>query len=136
MPPHKDQISMSKLFTAFITLFILVFSFSKKSMAQEKNQMAKIKVDPLQLDKYNAALKEQMTAAIRIEPGVLTYYAVADKTNPASTTILEIYADTDAYNLHITTAHFKKYKESVKGMVKCLELVDLTLIGSAKKAGQ
>jgi len=107
-------------------------------MAQEKNQMvrlAKIKVDPLQLEKYNAALKEQMTTAIRVEPGVLTYYAVADKSDPTKITILEIYADTAAYNSHIATPHFKKYKETVKNMVTSLELVDVTLIGSAKKPG-
>lgn len=105
-------------------------------MAQEKKQMvrlAKIKVDPTQLEKYNAALKEQMTTAVSVEPGVLTYYAVADKDDPSSITILEIYADTVAYNSHVATPHFKKYKETVKDMVKSLELVDVTLIGSAKK---
>ena len=72
---------------------ILMLSFSKKAMAQQKNQMvrlAKIQVDPSQLEKYNAALKEQMATAIRVEPGVLTYYAVADKNNPSHITILEI----------------------------------------------
>jgi quinol monooxygenase YgiN len=120
----------------FIAVFILVFSLNTKIMAQEKNQMvrlAKIKVDPSQLEKYNAALKEQMTTAVRVEPGVLTYYAVADKSDPSSITILEIYADTAAYKSHITTPHFLKYKETVKDMVKSLELVDVTLIGSAKK---
>jgi quinol monooxygenase YgiN len=105
-------------------------------MAQEKNQMvrlAKIKVDPSQLEKYNAALKEQMATAVRVEPGVLTYYAVADKSDPANITILEIYADTAAYQAHIATPHFRKYKETVKDMVKSLELVDVTLLGSAKK---
>jgi quinol monooxygenase YgiN len=96
-------------------------------------RLAKIKVDPLQLDKYNIALKEQMTTAVRLEPGVLTYYAVADKTEPSRITILEIYADTTAYKSHIETTHFKKYKDTVKDMVKSLELVDVTLIGSANK---
>lgn len=122
----------------FVVLLILALIPDTKVMAQEKNQMvrlARIKVDPLQLEKYNAALKEQMETAIRAEPGVLTYYAVADKREPTSITILEIYADTAAYNLHITTPHFKRYKETVKDMVKSLELVDVTLIGSAKKPG-
>ena len=44
-----------------------------------------------------------------------------------------IYADTSAYNSHIATPHFKKYKETVKDMVKYLELVDVTLIAAAKK---
>ena len=76
-----------------------------------------------------------MTTAVRVEPGVLTYYAVADKSDPANITILEIYADTAAYKSHIETPHFKKYNATVKDMVKWLELIDVTLIGSAKKPG-
>ncbi|MFH6971525.1 putative quinol monooxygenase [Flavobacterium petrolei] len=123
-----------KLLTVVVTLFIL--SFSTNTLAQEKIQMvrlAKIKVDRLQLDNYNIALKEQMTTAVNLEPGVLTYYAVADKTEPSHITILEVYTDTTAYKSHIETTHFKKYKETVKDMVKSLELVDVTLIGSANK---
>jgi len=134
--PHRLQLRQTKLLTVVIILFISMLSFSKKTMAQEKIQMvriAKIKVDPLQLQKYNIALKEQMTTAVRVEPGVLTYYAVADKKDPSIITILEIYADSAAYQSHITTTHFKKYKETVKDMVKSLELVDVTLIGSANK---
>lgn len=105
-------------------------------MAQESKQMvrlAKIKIDLSQLEKYNTALKEQMVTAVRDEPGALAYYAVADKDDPTIITILEIYADTNAYNSHIQTAHFKKYKNTVKDIVKSLELVDVHLIGSAKK---
>jgi quinol monooxygenase YgiN len=124
--------------TILISIPVLTLAFSIKSLAQVNRQMvrlAKIKVDPAQLNKYNAALKEQMTTAIRVEKGVLTYYAVADKTEPSNITILEIYADTAAYQLHIATPHFKKYKEAVKDMVKSLELVDVTLIGALKKPG-
>ncbi|MBB3055638.1 putative quinol monooxygenase [Mucilaginibacter gotjawali] len=107
-------------------------------MAQHKNQMvrlAKIQVDPAQLDSYNSALKQQMETAIRLEPGVLTYYAVADKKDPAHITILEIYADTAAYKAHIETIHFKKYKQTVEHMVKSLELVDVDLIAAARQPG-
>lgn len=119
-----------------ICLFILTFSLSNQAMAQSKNQMfrlAKITVDPLQLEKYYLVLKEQMATAIRLEPGVLTYYAVADKSNPTHITILEIYADTTAYQAHILTSHFRKYKDTVKEMVKSLELVDVDLIAAAKQ---
>ena len=118
-------------------LFILTFLISEQSMAQEKKQMvrlAKIKIDSAQVEKYNNALKEQMNAAIKNETGVLTYYAVADIKDPTIITILEIYADTTAYKLHIETAHFKKYKEAVKTMVKSLELVDVDIIASVKKS--
>jgi len=130
------QRRLTKSLVTIIALVILTSLFNTKAMAQEKSQMvrlAKIKVDPLQLEKYNAALKEQMATAIRVEPGVLTYYAVADKSDPANITILEIYADTAAYNSHINTSHFKKYKETVKDMVRSLELVDVTLVAVTKK---
>ncbi len=134
----KMQLNRSCKMIFIIATFILAFSFSIKTMAQQKNQIvrfAKIQVDPSQLKAYNTALKEQMTTAVSVEPGVLTYYAVADKNDPSHITILEIYADTAAYLSHIQTAHFKRYKETVKDMVKSLQLIDLTLIGSAKKPG-
>ncbi|WP_295792353.1 putative quinol monooxygenase [Mucilaginibacter sp.] len=134
----KARLSQGSRAVFIVTICILTLSFSEKAMAQQRNQMvrlAKIQVDPLQLEKYNAALKEQMTTAVGVEPGVLTYYAVADKNNPSHITILEIYADTAAYKAHIETAHFKKYKETVKNMVTSLELVDVNLVGSAKKPG-
>ena len=133
----KAQLNKVKWITVLIIALILTLSFNKNNMPSEKVQMvrlAKIKVDPLQLNNYNSALKEQMTTAVRLEPGVLTYYAVADKNDPSQITILEIYADTNAYKSHIETTHFKKYKETVKDMVKSLELIDVTLIGSAQKS--
>ena len=114
-------------------LVILLCIMDSTVIAQQTNQMvrlAKIKVDAAQIDNYNAALKEQIAAAIRIEPGVLRYYAVADKSDASSITILEIYASKSAYELHIETPHFKKYKATVKDMVKSLELTDVTLITS------
>lgn len=134
---NNVQLRQTKLLVVAISLFVITLSFSKNAMAQEKIKvvrLAKIKVDPLQLDKYNIALQEQMTTAVRVETGVLTYFAVADKTDPSHITILEIYADTAAYKSHIETTHFKKYKQAVKYLVKSLELVDVNLIAFAEKA--
>lgn len=117
-------------------LLVSLLATSLSSIAQSSQQMvrlAKIEVDPNQLEVYNNALKEQMQVAIKKEPGVLTYYAVAEKTAPHRITILEIYADSSAYLSHIKTAHFLKYKETVKDMVKSLELIDVSIIGVARK---
>jgi len=122
----------------FIGLLFLLIFINDNVMAQQKNQMvriAKIQVDPAQLESYNAALQEQMTTAVKVEPGVLTYYAVADKEHPSHITILEIYADSAAYLSHIETPHFKKYKATVQHMVQSLELVNVDIIGVAKKPG-
>jgi len=95
--------------------------------AQEKTQMvrlAKLVIDPAQLESYKAILKEEIEASVSKEPGVLTLYAVSEKENPNHITILEIYANTDAYKLHLTTPHFLKYKNGTANMVKSLELVE------------
>jgi 4-carboxymuconolactone decarboxylase len=95
--------------------------------AQEKTQMvrlAKLVIDPAQLESYKAILKEEIEASVSKEPGVLTLYAVSEKENPNHITILEIYANTEAYQSHLTTAHFLKYKNGTKDMVNSLELVE------------
>ncbi|RYE14491.1 MAG: antibiotic biosynthesis monooxygenase [Rickettsiales bacterium] len=106
-------------------------------MAQDKriHRIAQIHVDPTQLDKYKGALRAQMTTAIAVEAGVLSYYAVSDKKDPSHISIFEIYADSAAYNAHIQTPHFKKYKEAVKDMVKSLELEDVDVVAFSKKPG-
>jgi quinol monooxygenase YgiN len=109
-----------------LVAMMTMLSYSN-TLAQDKSQvvrLAKLVIDPTQLESYKALLKEGVEAAIKLEPGVLTLYAVSEKENPTHITILEIYANTDAYKSHIQTTHFLKYKASTKDMVKSLELVD------------
>ncbi|PWT77609.1 MAG: antibiotic biosynthesis monooxygenase [Bacteroidetes bacterium] len=88
-------------------------------------RIAKIVVDSAQLENYKSALREGMSAAVSNEPGVLSLYAVFDKQHPTHITIFETYADVNAYQSHIQTPHFKKYKSTVEQMVKSLELTDV-----------
>lgn len=92
---------------------------------QQLVRLSKITVDPARLAGYNAFLHEEIEASLRLEPGVLALYAVAAKEAPGQVTILEIYADRAAYESHITTPHFRKYKEGTLDMVLSLELVDV-----------
>lgn len=112
-----------------LTLVAMTLLLSERTHGQEKRQMvrlAKIVVDPAQLEQYKAILKEEAEASVRIEPGVLTLYAVSEKENPTHFTILEIYADSAAYRAHLQTPHFIRYKTGTKDMVKSLELVETT----------
>ena len=88
-------------------------------------RLSKIVIDAERIDEYNARLKEGIEAAMRLEPGVLTLYAVSEKDAPEKVTILEIYADSAAYASHLQTPHFKKYKQGTLDMVKSLELIDV-----------
>ena len=120
------------------TVFLSIFNFlSLTATAQVNTKMyriAKIKVDANQLERYQVALNEQMNAAIQFEPGVLSYTVVADKKDASSITIFEVYASLEAYQSHIATPHFKKYKETVKDMVLSLELIDTELVARVQKA--
>lgn len=53
-------------------------------------------------------------------------YAVSEKENPCKVTILETYASREAYEKHITSEHFQKYKQGTLHMVKSLVLSDQT----------
>lgn len=121
------------LSTLFFGVFNLIFFSTKAQDTNKMYRVAKIKVDANQLENYKSALKEQMNTAIKLEPGVLSYTAVADKKDSTLITILEVYANFEAYQSHITTAHFKKYKEAVKDMVLSLELIDTELVARAQK---
>ena len=87
-------------------------------------RIAKLQIDPAQVDSYKAALKEEIEVSVRIEPGVLALYAVFEKDNATKITIFEIYADEKAYLAHVETPHFKKYKTNTLEMVKSLELIE------------
>ena len=122
MKNRKTSSSLLIFITVVLTLF-----FGCKAGAQSKTQMvrlAKLVIDSAQLESYKAMLKEEIETSLRVEPGVITLYAVAEKNKPTHITILEIYADTAAYKSHIQTPHFIKYKEGTKDMVKSLELVE------------
>jgi quinol monooxygenase YgiN len=131
------MIAKSKKRTLPIFLTILaMFFFSKNTFAQAKNnyiRIAKITIDSAKLESYKIALKEEIETSVRVEAGVLSLNAVYEKENPTHVTILEIYADMDAYKSHIQTLHFKKYKDAVNGMVKSLVLTDVLPIAMPLK---
>lgn len=104
--------------------------------AQDKRliRIAKIKIDSAYLEQYKIAVKEQIEAAVRTEPGVIMLYAVHDKDIPTNITVFEIYADLDAYKSHIETTHFKKYKTGTAHMVTSLELTDVSAIELRSRA--
>ena len=122
---------------SLLSIAVMQTTFSCGNPAlPEQDQMvrlAKLVIDSTQLESYQTALKEEIEASVRLEPGVLTLYAVAEKDNPTHITILEIYADTTAYKAHLQTPHFIKYKNGTKEMVKSLELMETTPIALKAK---
>lgn len=68
---------------------------------------------------------------------MLSLNAVSVKDNPAQIRILEIYADQAAYEAHLKTPHFLKYKNGTAGMVRSLKLIETDpILLRSKSAGR
>lgn len=99
--------------------------------AQKKEMMiriSEIEIYPEHLAQYNAILKEEAAASVRLEPGVLAIFPLYQKKDSTQIRILEMYRDNDAYQSHLKTPHFLKYKTTTVKMVKSLKLVDMNTI--------
>lgn len=98
-------------------------------------RLSKIEVYPQYLDEYVKYAVEVGEVSLRTESGVLTMYAVGEKENPCRITILETYASRAAYEKHIASEHFRKYKQGTLHMVRSLELSDRTPLNPASRIG-
>ena len=121
-----------------VVAFVLVLA--QRSAAAESDgapivRIAELEIDPEQLDAYKLALKEEIETSIRVEPGVLTLYAVSVKEHPEQIRLFETYRDASAYESHLQSPHFKTYKDRTRQMVKLLRLVEteLILLGSKSR---
>jgi len=101
-----------------------IIAVGAETMKQPLVRIAELEIDFGQLPTYREALKEEVETSIRVEPGVLKLYAVSVKDQPSQIRILEVYRDQAAYESHLQTPHFKKYKAETQGMVKSLKLIE------------
>lgn len=98
------------------------------AFAQKKDMMvriAEIELDSKYVEEYKAILKEESRASVELEPGVVAIYPMYQQANPTQIRLLEIYADKEAYESHLKTPHFQKYKTSTLKMVKSLKLIPM-----------
>jgi quinol monooxygenase YgiN len=106
----------------------LVVYFSASASAQEAKQpyvrLAELEIDPAQMEHFNAAIREGVTTAVRVEPGVLALYAVSEKDHPNRVRVFEMYTDEGAYQKHLQTPHFRKFRDTTDKMVKSRKLLD------------
>lgn len=112
--------------TALVVWVLLMQSTSLSAQTDSTRivRLAELEIDPAQLDPYKAALRLEISISIRVEPGVLTLYAVAVRDHPGQIRLFEVYANAAAYEAHLQSAHFKRYKSGTAGMVKSLKLLE------------
>ncbi|KHL74594.1 antibiotic biosynthesis monooxygenase [Pseudomonas putida] len=99
-------------------------------------RIAQLEIDPAKLQAYEAAVKEEMAESIRLEPGVLAIYSVAEKDQPNRLHFFEIYASDEAYRSHIASAHFQKYAAVTQSMILSKRLIETTPVQLSAQAGK
>jgi quinol monooxygenase YgiN len=111
----------------FLITALILFSFGNV-FAQKDTMLiriSEIEIDSNYLDQYNAILKEEARASVKLEPGVISIYPMNQQEHPTEIRILEIYKNREAYESHLKTAHFLKYKTTTLKMVRSLKLIDM-----------
>ena len=91
-------------------------------------RISEIEILAAHLSEYNAVLKEEAAASVEKEQGVLAIFPMYSKEQPTQIRIVEIYADSAAYQSHLKTPHFLHYKTATLKMVKSLKLIDMTAL--------
>ena len=91
-------------------------------MAAPAVRLAELRVDPAQLDAFIAAAKEHVDAAMRLEPGILAFHVAAEKDHKDRVRVLEMYVDERAYEAHLQSPHFRRFRAATQGMTLSREL--------------
>ncbi len=97
-------------------------STEEYDMAKMLVRIAEIEVYPQYLTEYLAFANEVDRLSVEREPGVICLFPMQSTENPNLIRILEIYASEEAYQSHLKTDHFQKYKQGSLHMVKDLKL--------------
>jgi quinol monooxygenase YgiN len=93
-------------------------------------RISEIEIDSNYIEEYKSILKEEAEASVRLEPGVVAIFPMHERSDPTQVRILEIYNSREAYESHLKTPHFQRYKTSTLNMVKSLKLIDMDAINA------
>ena len=120
----------------FVALLPCVCGVAMGAESQDRYvRIAELEIDPAQVDAFAAAAREVGQVSVRSEGGCLVLYAVAEKRVPGRVRVFEIYRDAAAYQAHLQTPHFKKFRATTDPMVRSRTLIDATPLSLPTKPG-
>ena len=124
------QMRLKKVPFLFAGISSLIFSYNATNVQQKdmRVRIAEIEIFADKLDAYKAILKEEASASVKLESGVLCIFPMYQNENPTQIRLLEIYANLEAYEAHLKSPHFQHYKTSTLPMVKSLKLIDMNAL--------
>ncbi len=124
---------LAKILPFLFSIVVLVLASCRTAIVSvQKNEMlvriSEIEIHRGSLPAYKAISEEEAEASVRLEPGVISIFPMYRQKDSTQIRILEIYANREAYQSHIKSPHFHKYKTTTLSMVKSLQLIDMNVI--------
>ena len=77
-----------------------------------------IDIKPQFKDRFMAEMLDDARGSVRDEPGCLRFDVIQDEKEPNRIYLYEVYADRAAFDVHMTTPHFLKWKRRRPGLVR------------------
>ena len=137
---ERRGVPLSNAIRRLLVLAIPAWLLFGSSLAHAQEQQMMVRISEIQvhaehLGRYKAILKEEAEASVKLEPGVIAIFPMYQRENDTEFRILEMYSNRQAYEAHLKTPHFLKYKSSTLHMVKSLKLVDMQALDPATMTG-
>jgi len=120
---YQKNFNLKKYITILFFIFLANATFAQKS--DMIIRISEIEIEPSFLKEYLDILNQEANASVKLESGVISIFPMFQREDHNQIRILEIYADKKAYESHLKTPHFLKYKTTTIKMVKSLKLVDM-----------
>lgn len=118
---------MTKLFWG-VGAWVLAVLLGSSALAQEPQgpfvRLEDLDVDAARLKEFKAAARENAVTTLQREPGALASHATAEKDKPTRIRVFELYADAGAYQAHLRTPHFQRFRDATAKMVLARETYD------------
>ena len=116
-----------RLFLMLLALVLSITAVAQETVTPVNDKtmivrLAEIEVYPEHLQEYLKFAGEVDRLSVEREPGVVCLFPMQSAEDSTQIRILEIYASEEAYQSHIKTEHFQKYKQGTLHMVKSLKL--------------
>ncbi|TDN79347.1 L-ascorbate metabolism protein UlaG (beta-lactamase superfamily) [Salegentibacter sp. 24] len=122
---------MRNLSNIFLLLILSISGYSQESSLFMR--IVELTVEESQLSEFREALIEDIETAVNTEEGALEIYAVYEREDSTKVFVIETFASKEAHTSHQKTAHFLKYKNATKGMVKTVERTEVVPITLTSK---
>ncbi|MGE3151324.1 MAG: carboxymuconolactone decarboxylase family protein [Nitrospiraceae bacterium] len=91
-------------------------------------RISEIQITPESRAEYLAILEEEARKSVESEPGVVSIFPMTLSDDRTQVRIVEIYKNQAAYESHIASPHFQRYKTSTSQMVTSLKLIDMAVL--------